>query len=120
MPKTVLIADDNENVRVILKLTLQFKGYNLIEVEDGAEAIEALKANAVDLLISDISMPNMTGLELLSKLRADPQFAKLPVIICSAEKGVTTDDLIARGANAFLLKPCSPKELLETVKNLIG
>jgi two-component system, chemotaxis family, chemotaxis protein CheY len=121
MPKTILIADDNESVRTILKLSLQFKGYNLIEVDDGAKALDHLKTKGgVDLLITDIAMPNMNGLELLAALRADPQFAQFPIIVCSAEEDATDEGIKARGANAFLPKPCPPMQLIAAVGSLIG
>jgi two-component system chemotaxis response regulator CheY len=121
MPKTILIADDNESVRTILKLTLQFKGYALIEVEDGQQAYDILTGTGgVDLLISDIEMPNMNGLELLAKLRNDARFATMPIIVCSAEQHASEEKLIAQGANAFLPKPASPMVLIAKVQELIG
>jgi CheY-like chemotaxis protein len=119
--KTILIADDNDGVRTIIKLSLQFKGYSLVEAEDGAKAFAALESNpAIDLLISDIEMPMLNGLELLDKIRGDSRFAKLPVVICSAEEGTREDELLRRGANAFLGKPVRPVDLLATVGELIG
>ncbi|MCX7717518.1 MAG: response regulator [Candidatus Sumerlaeaceae bacterium] len=122
MGKTVLIADDNESVRTILKLTLQFKGYTIIEVDDGAKALDLLLAGQtpVDLLISDIAMPNMSGLELLARLRGEERFATLPILICSAEEDATEADMLKRGASAFLVKPCPPSKLLDTVRALVG
>lgn len=121
MPKTILIADDNESVRTIVKLTLQFKGYNLIEVDDGGAAFEKLdKGEQVDLVISDIAMPGMSGLELLDRLRADPRFAKLPVVMFSAERDATNESLMSRGASAFIRKPCGPSEILDVVQKLVG
>jgi CheY-like chemotaxis protein len=122
MGKTVLIADDNESVRTILKLTLQFKGYTIIEVDDGAKALDLLSSGQtpVDLLISDIAMPNMSGLELLARLRSEERFASLPILICSAEEDATEADMLKRGATAFLVKPCPPSKLLDTVRGMIG
>ncbi|MCX7018807.1 MAG: response regulator [bacterium] len=121
MPKTILIADDNEAVRTILRLSLQFKGYKLIEVDDGAQALAVLKDTPVDLLISDIAMPNMTGLELLDKLRADAgggAHKQLPIIICSAESDAKRDNIIARGATDFVAKPYRPLEMLEVIAKI--
>ena len=120
MAKRVLLADDNESVRTILKLTLQFKGCTVIEVEDGAKAFEALKADStIDLLVTDIAMPGLSGLELLAKIRADPSLQKLPIVVCSAEADAKEADILARGADAFLPKPCSPVKLMETVARLL-
>ena len=120
MPKTILIADDNENVRTILRLSLQFKGYKLIEVDDGVQALATLRTTPVDLLISDIAMPHMNGLELLDALRADAAHKDLPVIICSAETDAKRDDMLARGATAFVTKPYRPLEMLEVIAQIFG
>ncbi|MGI8907585.1 MAG: response regulator [Candidatus Sumerlaeaceae bacterium] len=121
MPKTILIAEDNDDVRNLIKLSLQFKGYNMIEAADGAAAFQTLEDNSdIDLMISDIEMPIMNGLELLAKVRADERFKGLPIVICSAEKNVTEDDLLHRGASAYLLKPMRPIDLLSTVQKLLG
>ena len=122
MAKTILIADDNESVRTILKLSLQFKGYNLVEVVDGQLAWEALnrEPEKYDLLLSDIEMPNMNGLELLAKLREDGRFQDFPIIICSAEEDATEAKMLERGASAFLVKPCPPMKLMEAVARFIG
>lgn len=122
MPGTILIADDNESVRTILKLSLQFKGYTLVEMVDGQLAWEELQREPAkyDLLLSDIAMPNMTGLELLARVRADERFKSLPVVICSAEEDATEAGMMELGASAFLVKPCAPMKLIETVGRLIG
>jgi CheY-like chemotaxis protein len=119
LPKTILIADDNDGVRNLIKLSLQLKGYNVIESGDGASAFVALEQNTVDLLVSDIEMPVLNGFELLAKVRDDTRFHNLPVIVCSAERDAMEDDLLHRGANAFLPKPFSPIDLLGTVQKLI-
>lgn len=121
MPKTVLIVEDNEDVRNLIKLSLKFKGYNLIEAGNGALGYETLQKNPdVNLMISDIDMPVMNGLELLAKVRADERFKQVPFIICSAEKDVTEDDLFHRGASAYLTKPVRPMDLIATVQKLLG
>ncbi len=120
MPKTVLVVDDNDNIRTIFKVTLQFKGFTVIEAGDGAEALKALAAQPVDLIVSDIAMPNMSGLELLDKVRSDPKHGGLPVIISSAEKNADEEDLLRRGATAVMPKPCRPLDLLNKVQSLLG
>ena len=119
MPKTILVVDDSESIRTILKLTLQFKGYTVIEAEDGMQAYEILKVQLVDLLITDISMPKMTGLELLNKVRQEMNNTTLPIIICTAEKNVSEEKFLSEGANKILMKPVPPHEILNEVQNLI-
>lgn len=119
MPKTILVVDDSESIRTILKLTLQFKGYKVIEAEDGVEAYEILKEKPLDLLITDISMPKMSGLELLNKVRQELNNTTLPIIICTAEKEANEEQILSKGANKILIKPVSPNDLLVHVQSLI-
>ena len=120
MPKTILIVDDSESIRTILKLTLKFKGYNVLEAEDGEKGYEILKKSECDLLISDVAMPKMTGTELLNKVRRELKNETLPIIICTAEKSANEEDFIARGANKLLKKPVSPNDLMKIVQNLVS
>ncbi len=119
MPKTILIVDDSESIRTILKLTLEFKGYTVIEAEDGKKAFEILKQTDCDLVIADIVMPHMSGVELLNKVRHALKKEDLPVIICTAEENVNEEEFIRKGASKLLTKPFSPRSLLEIVDSLI-
>jgi len=119
MEKTVLIVDDSESIRNILKLTLSFKGYHILEAEDGQKALDTLREKECDLVITDIAMPNMTGLELLDKIRNELENKTLPVIVCTAEKVEQREDILKRGADSILAKPVSPFGLLETVEKLL-
>ena len=118
-PGTVLIADDSSAIREIVKLTLQFKKYDVLEAKDGAEAYEILSTTPCDLLITDLDMPGMSGLELLDKTRKDLKNESLPVVVCTAESSVKDKDIVSRGANAVLRKPISPMQLLELVGRLV-
>lgn len=118
MPKTILIVDDSESIRSIIKYTLEFEGYNTIEAEDGKDAYEILKQRDCDLIIADIAMPRMSGGELLNKVRYELK-KDIPVIICTAEKNAKEEEFIRKGANKLLVKPFSPRELLEIVDNLL-
>jgi DNA-binding response OmpR family regulator len=119
MAKTILIVDDSESIRTILKLTLEFKGYAVIEAGDGLEAYRILRQTPCDLVIADIVMPHMSGVELLSKIRHELRKEDLPVIICTAEKNVNEEEFIRKGASKVLVKPFSPQALLEIVESLI-
>lgn len=120
MPKTILIVDDSESIRTILRLTLQFSGYGILEAEDGKQACEILECSPCDLVITDIAMPVMTGIDLLKKIREDLNRADLPVIIFTAEKAYQHEDLLKKGATKLMEKPISPRELLDIVKNLLA
>ena len=119
MPGRVLIVDDSESIRSIFKMTLKYKGYEVTEACDGQEAYDLLKTNSYDLVISDIAMPIMTGIELLKKIRTELHLETLPVVICTAEKDAPEEEFIKRGANRVIQKPISPLEILQLVENLI-
>ena len=119
MPKTILIADDSESIRMILRMTLQFKGFTILEAADGAQAFEILKGRECDLIIADIAMPNMTGLELLQKVRQELKKEGVPIIICTAEKSPGEAELLCRGATRVVEKPFSPIEFMEMVERLL-
>ena len=98
---------------------LRSAGYQVIEAEDGHNGLAAAQKQRPDLIILDLSMPDLDGLAVLKKLRDDPVTAEIPVIVCSA-RGYKDDILRAkqRGATDFIVKPVSPNTLLEKVSRL--
>jgi two-component system chemotaxis response regulator CheY len=99
---------------------MMFKGYKVTEAVDGQEALEVLQGNPdFDLLITDIDMPKMTGLQLVEAIKKDSKFEKLPIIVCSAEDKSLQQELLAQGALTALTKPFSPKDLLDIVGRLL-
>ncbi|MBN1900938.1 response regulator [Candidatus Sumerlaeota bacterium] len=118
--RTILIVDDSESIRTILKLTLQFKGYKIMEAGDGEEGYKILQKDSCDLLITDLAMPHMSGLELIDKVRGELNLDSLPVIICTAEETPDPGVYIKRGATQVLMKPVSPLDLLKTVETLLS
>jgi len=114
--KTILIADDEENLRILIETTLEDSDLSLLHCRDGAIAIEVAKARLPDLLILDWMMPGMSGLEVLRSLRGEPITAHIPVVLLTA-RGQEKDraEGMAAGAYAYLVKPFSPLELLRIV-----
>lgn len=116
----ILVVDDYSVTQRVMGLILQQGGYTHIAAWNGIEALELLEAMPVDLVICDIAMPEMDGLELLSHLRSDPRYAHLPVIMLTAS-GQDEDRVLAEsaGADGFLSKPASSGEILETVTQFL-
>jgi DNA-binding response OmpR family regulator len=118
LPRRILVADDEINIRELNTKSLSLCGYQVDAAEDGDAAWQALNANAYDLLITDHNMPKVTGLELVKKLRA-AQMA-LPFILAT---GIPPTDEYAQSPwlipDATLLKPYTIAELLGTVKNVL-
>lgn len=117
----ILVVDDEPHIRRVLSVVLEKQGYEVMMASDGLQGLDELGTEAVDLVILDLMMPGANGLEILSKIRTDPQRADTPVIILTA-KGQDTDRdaALAGGANDFLTKPFSPKKLLARIDEILG
>lgn len=126
MPKfeqRILIVDDMQTMRKIVNQKLTFLGYaNLVEAADGEQAWEALdKANPpFDLVISDLNMPNLSGVDLLKRVRRDKRFENLPFIMLTAEGELTRmTEAIQAGVTAYMLKPFSLEAIREKLKTVL-
>lgn len=120
MSKSVLVVDDEPDIRDLLRITLEAEGYEVFEAGDGLEAIHMVRQAQPDLVILDIMMPHMDGLEVLRRLEADPETAGLPVIFLS----VRASDLdimhgLEQGAVEYITKPFDPFQVARTVRMLL-
>ncbi|MFC7381437.1 SpoIIE family protein phosphatase [Sphaerisporangium rhizosphaerae] len=113
----VLIADDNADMREYLSRLLRGAGYRVETVGDGMEALDAVRADAHDLVVSDVMMPRLDGLALVAALRSDPRTAGVPVLLLSARAGQEASiEGLEAGADDYLVKPFSAAELLARVR----
>ena len=101
---TILVADDNEGVRLLLRTALTLAGYEVWEAADGDEAWGMLRAGRLAALVTDVHLPFRSGLVLLRAIRADPELCALPVVVLSGD-AAWMDRAMACGADAFLRKP---------------
>lgn len=116
----VLIVEDNEKNMKLARDVLQVKGYATLEAVTGEEGVRLAKAEVPDLVLMDIHLPGMSGIEAFQQLRADPRTAGIPVVALTAS--VTPSDrstINAAGFDAFLSKPINLKEFLDTVRRLV-
>jgi CheY-like chemotaxis protein len=120
MGKRVLVVDDDRVIQQLLEVNLELEGYEVVATAaDGKEALEKIAELKPDLVILDIMMPKMDGLEVCRRLRADPKLAKIPVILLSARaQDMDIREGLDIGAAAYLTKPFDPVELLEVVGRL--
>ncbi len=116
-----LVVDDFSTMRRIVRGLLKEIGYNNCEeAEDGVEALSMLKAGKFDFVVSDINMPNMTGFELLSAIKADPGLKHLPVLMVTAEARKEDIVLAAQsGAAGYIVKPFTKATLEEKVQKIM-
>jgi len=119
MGKTILTVDDAATIRKMVSFTLKAAGHDVLEAQDGAIALSLLQSRRVDLVITDVHMPNMNGLELTRQLRALPSFGRTPIILLTTESdpGKKAEGRAA-GATGWIVKPFSQEQLLGIVAKL--
>ena len=117
--KTILYVEDNEFNRKIVRQLLVRTSYRLIEATDGEAGVTTAREAAPDLVIMDIQLPKLSGLEATRQLRNDPATAGIPIIVITSF-ALAGDEKKARdaGAAAYLAKPYSPRELLQMIRQL--
>jgi CheY-like chemotaxis protein len=118
---TILVVEDNPIFQRMIGHTLRKASHTVLVANNGLEALERLAETAIDLIVCDLSMPEMDGLTLLRHLRREPRYQALPFIMLTAS-GQDQDRVIAsaEGANSFLTKPTSSSELVDTVRQILG
>jgi CheY-like chemotaxis protein len=119
--KNLLVVDDSATTRMLISLTLKKEGvYRIVEVSNGREAVDKLAAEPVDCVLTDINMPQMNGLDLISYIRSQHREPKLPIIVITTQgEEDMRDKGMAQGANAYLTKPISGPKLVSLVKELL-
>jgi two-component system chemotaxis response regulator CheY len=118
---TILIAEDNPVNQRMLTFILKKEGHTVITAVHGVEALDRLAETTIDVVITDIGMPEMDGITLLKHMRADASYQELPVIVITAS-GEDVDYATARkaGANDLLTKPVSSRHLIDTVSRVLA
>ncbi len=118
----VLIADDEQNILISLEFLMKREGYQVVVARDGQEAVDAVFREQPDLVLLDAMMPKKTGFEVCQEVRANPACKKDMIILMLTAKGRDTDVAkgMALGANAYMVKPFSTKELAQRVRDLLG
>jgi DNA-binding response OmpR family regulator len=121
MSRTVLVADDEPNIVISLEFLLQQEGYRVQVAHDGQEAWEAIQRQPPDLVLLDVMMPRLSGFDVCQKIRENPAWARLPIIMLTAKgREVEVSKGLALGADAYISKPFSTQELLAQVRALLG
>ena len=116
----ILTVDDSPSMRKMVSFTLTGAGYQVVEAVDGIDAIEKAQAQSFDLVLTDQNMPRLDGLGLTRRLRDNPQFKTIPILVLTTE----SSDLMkqagrAAGATGWLVKPFDPERLIEVIKKVI-
>ena len=118
---TILVADDEQDIRELVAYRLSRSGYRIIEARDGEEAFQLAADQALDMAVLDVMMPRLNGFDLTQRLRHTPATARLPILLMSAS--VQEADIsrgFAAGADGYLTKPFTPDQLLTRVREVLS
>ena len=120
MVATILVVDDEKNIRRTLRMVLEGSGFNTLEAASAEECLEQLQSNEVDLVILDVRLPKMSGIEALAKIRNEPETRRLPVLMVSGHASVAEAvQAVKLGATDFFEKPLDRDRVLVTVRNAL-
>jgi CheY-like chemotaxis protein len=120
-PYSILVVDDEEQVRTVWRLVLTRAGYNVREAEDGETALARLREEVPDLILLDVLMPGMDGIEVCRQVRADSRTAAIPILIVSGKTDPRSrQEGLDAGATLYLTKPQPPEQLLRRVAEVLG
>jgi len=121
MAKTILCVDDSSSMRLMVKMALTGAGYEVIEACDGKDALGKAQNGGVNMVLTDLNMPNMDGLSLIRALRALPTYKGVPIIFLTTESDESKKaEAKSAGATAWIVKPFQESQLLGVVKKVIG
>jgi two-component system chemotaxis response regulator CheY len=120
MSKTIMAIDDSASIRQVVGITLKKAGYEVIEANDGKDAMDKLTGQKVHLIICDVNMPNMDGLAFLKELRQNSNYKFTPIIMLTTEaQEAKKQEGKAAGAKAWIVKPFKPEQMLAAIEKLI-
>ena len=121
MAASILAVDDSASMRQMVSFTLKGAGYDVVEASDGVQALNLAKARAVNLVITDVNMPNMDGISLIRELRTLTSYRFTPLLMLTTESSVEKkQEGKAAGATGWIVKPFNPEQLLKTVKKVLS
>jgi two-component system chemotaxis response regulator CheY len=120
MAKTVLIVDDSESIRELVGLTLESSGYKVDKGVDGVDALKLLDGREINLVITDLNMPNMDGIQLIREVRKREGYSAVPILMLTTEsQAVKKEEAKLAGATGWIVKPFVQEKLLDVVKKII-
>ncbi len=118
--KTAMTVDDSKTMRDMVSFTLKSAGFAVKEAEDGVQALSTLGDQPVDVIITDLNMPNMNGIELIRQLRSKPVYQGTPILMLTTESDQQKKvEGKAAGATGWIVKPFEPARLIEVVNKVV-
>lgn len=121
MTKRIMTVEDSTSLREMISFVLTGAGYKVLEAKDGNDALQKLDGSPVDMVITDLNMPNMNGIELTRSLRSTPVYKFIPIIFLTTESQAQKKEAAKEaGATGWIVKPFKPDQLLKVVKKVLG
>jgi two-component system chemotaxis response regulator CheY len=123
MSYTFLVTDDSSTTRAIIKRTIGLSGVpvaQVVEAADGLQALGKLRAERIDLLFLDLNMPNMSGLDLITEMRADSRLSRIPICVVSSESTESRQAQLSElGVQGFIRKPFTPEQIRGVIQSIL-
>jgi DNA-binding response OmpR family regulator len=121
MSKKILIADDEPNIVISLEFLMEHNGYQVATANNGEDALKAVETFGPDLILLDVMMPAKNGFEVCQKIRENPAWNDIKIVMLTAKgRDIEVTKGLELGANAYITKPFSTKDLLHQIKKLLG
>jgi DNA-binding response OmpR family regulator len=120
MVKRILVVEDDEDSREMLKALLESKGFEVTTAENGLEGLEAAKAERPDIIVTNICMPKLDGVGLIEYIREQPEFDTVPIVVLSAVGSGDRSRAVKAGADQVMTKPVDPGALIVSMDKLFG
>ncbi|MGD9157150.1 MAG: response regulator [Desulfobacteraceae bacterium] len=120
MSKVIMTVDDSSSIRQMVGFTLRRAGYEVVEAVDGDDAVSQLAGTTIDMMITDLNMPNMDGIELIKQMRNKPEYKFIPIVMLTTESQEEKKQAgKTAGATGWIVKPFKPDQLLAVIKKVL-
>ncbi len=120
MAKTILIVDDSESIREVVSFTLENEGYKVLVAVDGKDALKFFDGTLIDLVITDLHMPEMDGIELIKAIRNMPEYQRIPILFLTTESQAAKKmEAKDAGATGWIIKPFVPAKLIGALNKVL-
>ncbi len=117
--KTILTVDDSRTMREMLRQALSDSGFNVVQAEDGVHGLEVLKSCAPDVIVTDVNMPRMDGLQLIEEIRRDDAKRAIPILVLTTESDAAKKARAKQaGATGWIVKPFDPTKLVDAINRV--
>jgi two-component system, chemotaxis family, chemotaxis protein CheY len=119
--KRIMTVDDSVSVRQMVSFTLKNAGYETVEASDGKDALVKLNGSGVNMILTDLNMPNLDGIGLIKEVRTKPEYKFIPIVMLTTESQESKkSEGKSAGATGWIVKPFKPDQLLAVIKKVLG